>query len=467
MITFFPNLISRKAITGYFIALAFMSVVFIDHVLPLYMLLFGTAEVCLFFAFSHQLTLQWYRLHPKTFAKKLFVTSLIIRLVYMLFAYFFYDYMTGQPFMFHSADEQLYYNVSKIWREQGYSVFINELKAIGFSDSGEIWWNGLLCLLFGHYILVARIGHCLTSALTCVLIYRIAKRHFGERTARISAIFCMLMPNLIYYCGMHLKEANMVFATVLLVDSVDALLSESKFNWTSLVTAVVATVVLFSFRTPLGIVGVLATMVAIVLNKGKLTSLWKKVGLAVLVVAVVSTTAIGNRLKEEVDELWAAGETNQSVGMEYRAKRVGGNSFAKNASAIMFAPAIFTIPFSSMVYTENQENQQMIHGGNFVKNVLSGFVIFAVVILIFSGDWRKHTLPLALMLGYLAVIAFSNFAHSERFHQPALPFELMFAAYGISQLQQKHVKWIDYWMVFVIAANVGWAWIKLAGRGML
>lgn len=467
MITFFPNLISRKAITGYFIALAVVSVVFMDHVLPLYMMLFGTAEVCLFFAFSHQLTLQWYRLHPKTFAKKLFVTSLIIRLVYMLFAYFFYDYMTGQPFMFHSADEQLYYNVSKIWREQGYSVFINELKAIGFSDSGEIWWNGLLCLLFGHYILVARIGHCLTSALTCVLIYRIAKRHFGERTARISAIFCMLMPNLIYYCGMHLKEANMVFATVLLVDSVDVLLSESKFNWTSLVTAVVATVVLFSFRTPLGIVGVLATMVAIVLNKGKLTSLWKKVGLAVLVVAVVSTTAIGNRLKEEVDELWAAGETNQSVGMEYRAKRVGGNSFAKNASAIMFAPAIFTIPFSSMVYTENQENQQMIHGGNFVKNVLSGFVIFAVVILIFSGDWRKHTLPLALMLGYLAVIAFSNFAHSERFHQPALPFELMFAAYGISQLQQKHVKWIDYWMVFVIAANVGWAWIKLAGRGML
>lgn len=467
MITFFPNLISRKAISGYFVTLALVSVVFMDHILPLYMMLFGATEVCLFFVFSHQLTQQWYRLHPKTFVKKLFVTSLIIRLVYMIFAYFFYDYMTGQPFMFYSADEQLYYSASKIWREKGYSIFVNELKWIGFSDSGEIWWNGLLVLLFGPYVLTARIGHCLTSALTCVLIYRIAKRHFGERTARISAIFCMLMPNLIYYCGIHLKEANMVFATVLLVDSVDALLSESKFNWTSLVIAAVAAFVLFSFRTPLGIVGLLAVMVAIVLNRGKLKSVWKRVGLAVLIVAVLSTTAIGNRLMEEVDELWTASETNQSVGMEFRSKRAGGNSFAKNASTIMFAPAIFTLPFSSMVFTEGQENQQMIHGGNFAKNVLSGFVIFAVAMMILNGDWRKHILPLTLMLGYLAVIAFSNFAHSERFHQPVLPFELMFAAYGISQLQQKHVKWIDYWMVFVVAANVGWAWIKLAGRGLL
>ena len=72
-----------------------------------------------------------------------------------------------------------------------------------------------------------------------------------------------------------------------------------------------------------------------------------------------------------------------------------------------------------------------------------------------------------MMGGYLAVIAFSNFAQSERFHQPALPFELMFAAFGISQLKAKHIKWIDYWMYFVVAANVGWAWFKLAGRGLV
>ena len=467
MITYFPNTISRKAISCYFITLAIVSVVFMDHVLPFVWMLFGSAEVFLFFYFSNRLTQQWTRFTPKAFAKKLFWTSLTIRLVYMVFVYFFYDYMTGEPFMFSSADEHFYYEVAKIWREQGFAAFQNEMQWIGFSDSGEIWWNGLLCLVLGPYILTARIGHCLTSALTCVLVYRIAKRHFGESTARMSAIFCMLMPNLVYYCGIHLKEANMVFVTVLLVDSVEVILNARKFSWPSLIAAIFSAFALFTFRTPLGIVGLLAVLVAIVLNNGKLKAGWQRIGLALLVVAVISTTSIGNRLMMEVNELVSEGETNQSVGMEYRSQRVGGNSFAKYASGVVFAPAIFTLPFSSMIYTEGQENQQMIHGGNFTKNILSGFVILAIVLMLLNGEWRKHSLPLALMMGYLIVIAFSNFAHSERFHQPALPFELMFAAWGIAQLQRKHVKWIDYWLVFVFLANVGWAYIKLAGRGSL
>lgn len=467
MVTYFPNLISRKSITCYFVTLAVVSVLFLDQTLPFVWMLFGSVEVCAFFYFSNQLTKKWYPLKPEAFVKKLFWTSLIIRLVYMVFVYFFYDYMTGQPFMFHSADEQLYFEVSKIWREQGFPTFRNVLRWTEFSDSGEIAWNGLLCLIFGPYILTARIGHCLASALTCVLMYRIAKRHFNESTARMTAIFCMLMPNLVYYCGIHLKEANMVFVTVLLVDSVDSLLSEGGFNWKSLVLAALSVFAMFTFRTALGVVGLLAVLVALALNKGRLTSVWKRVGLAVLVAVVLSMTTLGVRLMGQIGNLWGEGKENQSIGMEYRSQLEGGNSFAKYASGAIFAPAIFTLPFASMVYTEGQENQQMLHGGNFTKNIMSGFVLFAMVLLLVSGDWRKHVLPLAMMLGYLVVIAFSNFAHSERFHQPALPFELMFAAYGISQLKLKHVRWIDYWLVFVFAANVGWAWIKLAGRGAL
>ena len=467
MVVYFPKLISRKAIACYFITLAVTSVLFIDRILPFVWMLFGTVEVCSFFYFSNLITKQWYPFKPEVFVRKLFWTSLIIRLVYMVFAYFFYDYMTGWPFMFHSADEQVYYEVAKIWGQQGFDAFRNEMQWLDFSDSGEVWWNGFLCLILGPYVLTARIGHCLTSALTCVLIYRLAKRHFGESTARMAAIFCMMMPNLIYYCGIHLKEANMVFVTVLLADSVDAILSERKFNWKSLVLAVFSAFALFTFRTALGIVGLLAVLVALALNKGKLASTWRRIGLAALVALVLSLTTIGNRVLTRMGDLWEDREANQSVGMEYRSLREGGNSFAKYASGAVFAPAIFTLPFASMVYTEGQENQQMLNGGNFTKNIMSGFVIFAIVLLLVSGEWRKNVLPMALVMGYLVVIAFSNFAHSERFHQPALPFELMFAAYGVSQLQKKHVKWIDYWMVFIFAANIGWAWIKLAGRGVL
>lgn len=466
MVTYFPNIISRKAIYCYFITLAIVSVVFMDQVLPFVWMLFGSAEVVLFFYFSNRLTKQWRGLPPIVFVKRLFWTSLVIRLVYMVFVYFFYDFMTGQPFMFHSADEQLYFETSKIWCEQGLDAFRNTMQWIVFSDSGEIYYASFLCLLFGPFVLPVRIGHCLLGSLTCVLIYRIAKRHFNESTARMAAVLCMLMPNLIYYCGIQLKEVEMVFVTTLMVDSVDALLSERKFDWKNLVAGVLAAFAMFSFRTALGVVGLLSVMVALLLNQGKLVAKWQRIGLAALIVVVISATTIGNRMLGEMSELWEEGGRSQNINMEWRSQREGGNSLAKYASEVVFAPAIFTIPFASMVYTEGQENQQMIHGGNFVKNIMSGFVVFALVVLLFSGDWRKHTLPLALLLGYLVVVAFSSFAHSERFHQPAIPFELMFAAYGISILKQKHVQWIDYWMAFVMAANVAWAWFKLAGRGL-
>lgn len=467
MITYFPKLITHKAIMYYFFTLTLVSVIFFNRILPLIWILFGAVEVCSFFYFSNLLTKRWRIINSTLFVRKIFWTALGIRVLYMVFAYFFYDVMTGQPFMFHSADEQFYYNASGLWLKYGIGEFSYRMQSVNLDDSGEIYWTAFLCLLFGHFILTARIAHCLLSALTCVLIYRITKRHFEDSTARMAAVLCVLMPNLIYYCGVHLKEADMVCVTVLLVDGVDALLNERKFNWVSFMAAVFSTFALFTFRSALGIVGLLSVLIALALNRGKLNALWKKVGLTVLIVVAISMTTIGNRLLMEVNELWREGETNQDVGMEYRAQRTGGNSYARYASGVVFAPAIFTLPFASMVNTEGQENQQMLHGGNFTKNIISGFTIFAIVLLFVSGDWRKHTLLLALMIGYLILIAFSNFAHSERFHQPVLPFELMFAAYGISQLQRKHVKWIDYWMVFVMLANVGWAYIKLAGRGAL
>ena len=118
-----------------------------------------------------------------------------------------------------------------------------------------------------------------------------------------------------------------------------------------------------------------------------------------------------------------------------------------------------------MVDVPNQENQMMMNGANFIKNVLSGFVIFALVTLLLRGDWRKHVLPIAVTAGYLVVLVFSNFAHSERFHFPVLAFELMFAAYGVSLMTNKHKRWYTIWLVAVCIIINAWSWIKLAGRG--
>ena len=111
------------------------------------------------------------------------------------------------------------------------------------------------------------------------------------------------------------------------------------------------------------------------------------------------------------------------------------------------------------------ENQMMMNGANFIKNVMSGLTIFALFVLLFNKEWRKNVLPIAVLVGYLLVLVFSNFAHSERFHFPIIAFEYMFAAYGITQLTNRHKRWYTLWLIGVCVANIAWALIKLRGRG--
>ena len=192
----------------------------------------------------------------------------------------------------------------------------------------------------------------------------------------------------------------------------------------------------------------------------------KKKVLYTTIFAIWMLATTGVELIQEAEILWEGRAENQTVGYQYRSERSGGNDFAKYASASVFAPLIFTIPFSSMVETPYQENQMMMNGANFIKNIISGLTILALFLLLKRGDWRKHVLPIATMCGYLAVLVFSNFAHSERFHFPVVALELLFAAYGVTQLTNKHKRWFMIWLVVICVANIAWAFIKLKGRGL-
>jgi hypothetical protein len=209
----------------------------------------------------------------------------------------------------------------------------------------------------------------------------------------------------------------------------------------------------------------IALATTLMLSSRQVLSLSKKIAIGSFVVLAMFAT-VGNQLMAEAEELLAQSGDNQSKSMAWRAERENGNKFAKYAGAAVFAPMIFTIPFPTLVDTPKQENQRMIHGGNYVKNITSALTIFALISLLFSGNWRKHVLIIAIGCGYLIVIALSAFAHSERFHLPALPFALMLAAYGISILGNKQKNWYNYWLIFIFVANIAWAWFKLRGRGM-
>lgn len=461
MLTYFPRFLSVRAIICYIVTLALVSALFISYAMPFQFMLFGLVPVIVFFNYSNKLTINWQRIKPATFKKRLFITALTIRIVYVVFIYFYYIKMTGIPHMYSPGDELFYVGFGYYWKLGGFEAMLEHLSYLEFSDSGYVVWLNVLGVVFGTHVLVARIVKCVIDAFSCVLLYNLAKRNFGEATGRMSAIFWMLAPNAWYYCGISLKETEMIFLVILFVERADLALNSKKITFTGLLLPGVAVLTVFTFRTALGAVLVAALAAALILSSGRQLELWKKILLSA-VFAIWMFLTVGVEIIQETQELWEGRSENQSVGYEWRAET---NSFAKYASAAVFAPLIFTIPFSSMVATPGQENQMMMNGANFIKNIMSGLTILAMFLLLIRGDWRKHVLPIAVMMGYLVVLVFSNFAHSERFHFPVLALEYVFAAYGVSQLTNKHKRWYMIWLVGICVINIGWAWIKLVGRG--
>jgi hypothetical protein len=232
---------------------------------------------------------------------------------------------------------------------------------------------------------------------------------------------------------------------------------------------------MFMIRTALAATLVMGFALALLLTSDRVVKGWRRVMLigAVGVFGLVIVASESNIITD-VQQMWETGGSQQRANMEWRAERsdmAGGlnQKFAKYAGASVFAPLIFTIPFPTMAEIPGQENQKMIHGGNYVKNIISIFTIAALFILLLSGKWRRYVLPVSILCGYLMVLVFSNFAHSERFHLPILPLHLMMAAYGISQMNKLRIlkKGYPWWCVLMIVAALAWNWFKLAGRGMI
>ena len=480
-IHFMPKRISDISMATYFIALIACTLAYSSYILNWKWWIFGIISVVGFFHFANRQTKLWINTRPMAFTKKLFWTALALRVVWVLVSYFLYNQWTGTAFSIDAGDELFYDEIghygASLMRDGNFAIYNPMVKYAGdiaFSDMGYPIYLSILYYIFFDSILMVRVVKAILGAWTAVLVYKVASRNFGESTGRMAGIFCMLMPNLIYYCSFQLKEVEMVFLAMLFVERADWLLRQPKLKAMQTVAVMLIPLALFMIRTALAATLIAAFFCALLLTTGRVSGFGKRAVLIVVagifaVTMFVTSTSIGT----EVRQMWETGGSQQKATNEWRATRVdkGGfsNQLIKYASASVFAPMIFTLPFPTLAETPGQENQKMIHGGNFVKNIVSYFTIMALLVLLVTGNWRKHVLPLAVLCGYLLVLVFSNFAHSERFHLPILPLTMMFAALGVSLIKQN--PWVknyfNYWCLLIFIAAIAWNWFKLAGRGMI
>lgn len=488
----FPKWLTRNALIVYFLALAIVSFMYSAYSLPWYYMLSGVVAVGVFFLYGStaikDTSLDKIR-KERRFEKRIFFIAFALRVLWMFLIYTIFMQNYDHSFGFENGDAQFYSDLGEdfanairngrlvdVWREVnqttdisdlGYALYVGIVYWLTGSGSASVVSGGEVDLTVG--IIMVRLLKCLWSSITVVLVYRLAKRNFEPQTARMAAIFCALWPNFWYYCGVHLKETEMVFLGVLFVEQADQMLRSRQFTAWKIIPILLIAAALFTVRTPLALIALLSLVFSVVMSSSRVVNWGKRVivgGLALLLIGVT----MGNRIEEQSRQLLdTARGGSQESNMEWRAKRQDGNAFAKYAGKSVFAPLIFTIPFPSMVRPwDGQDVQQLLNGGNFVKNIISGFTIFAMVMLLISGKWRDHLMPLSFLLGYLVVLTMSTFAQSERFHQPAMPFEFMFAAYGLSiaVTKPKYKRWFMYWCGLMLVACIVWNWFKIAGRGL-
>lgn len=477
-LSYFPRDLTEKCILVYLIALCVVSVLYSNFVMPWWLWFFGIVSVVLFFYGSNRLTKLWHHISERSFAQRLFLWAFAIRVIYVIFIYYF---NWGHYGTYHESSDGdiLWYvpsglQMAQQFSEVGWGEVIRTWLSWGvnIADIGYVVYLAIIYLLTDSVsdVVLPLILKALYGAITCVMMYRISKRHFGEHVGRMTGVFCMLQANLIWWCGSMMKETEMVFLTIWCIHEMDRVLSRGSFKLQNLSGSVVLGLLLFTFRDSLALIVFMSLFLAILLTSSKVVTVATKIIVGVIVVVVVGLSYGDNIIDIVQDTHEKVTSDYQSVNMEWRAQREGGNQFARYAGATVFAPLIFTLPFPSMTYTfQEQEMHMMMNGGYYVKNLLSFFVVMVMFIFLFSGEWRKHTFLLAVLLGYLLALVLSNFAQSGRFHMPIIPLELMFAAYGICMLYKNRTykRWFNYVLAAEIVVCVAWAWFKLAGRGWI
>lgn len=466
MLTFFPQQIARRAIVTYFVALVLVSSVFFSYAMLFEYVVLGIVFISLFFVLTPRWSVDWAQVSDKRYVSYVFGIAVTLRLIWVVLSYSHFMNINGNPFEVGAADAMGYHGEAEWLASESWSVAFNYwFSGGGFSDVGYPLYLTVLYKIFGPIIIIPRLIKALLSSWMCILIYRLSARMFNERVGRIAGIMCALMPNLIIYCGYHLKETEMMFLIVAFMERTDYLLREHKYNvWTISIPLLLAAS-LFFFRTVLGAVAVFAFVSAVLfantpsMKKG--TKRIAIIGWSLLCIIMAG----GGTIMTEIEHYWEMRSTNSDAKRMDQASK--GNQWALYATGSVMAPMVVALPFATMVHVDEvQVAQETKHAGNYIRNFMAFFALIGMYEAIRQKKWRDFALVGAYTFAYLGIISLSGYGNSERFLLPGIPGLIILWTYGISQLRAKTYNLLRYWSILIVLMEVGWAYFKIGSRGL-
>lgn len=449
-----------------FAAIVFTAIILLlsRHIVDTAFVFGGFFEIVLFFTLSNRLFHWWKPLGNARFEWNLFFSSLLLRVVAVFALYYFYLHQTGEPFEYFAVDSKFYHanalRLAERFRAMDFNI-AGYLADMSYSDRGFNIYLGAVYSVLGDSILASRLVNALLSTLSVLLIYRTARFTFQEHVGRIAAITAMLLPNFLLYLGTGLKETLMVFLVTAFLYAVTkfVLLKRRNVYWSVIIIAVIFCS--FLFRTVLAAV-MITSFVLYGLITAPARSRTINIAATLLLVAAFIFILAHSPALNEISE--TIGRKNAVADhMEFRANREGGNKLAVMAGAPLFVSIVLIAPFPSLVFVPEQNILWMFIGANFIRNIYAWFTILGIIYIITTRN-RSGSLLLLFAFGYLAVLANSGFAISERFHMPALPALIILSAAGISYRGNRMQKYFPFYLAALAILEIGWNYVKMMGR---
>ena len=455
-------------IAVYLLALISTSCLLYRYALSPLWLVWGAATVISFFLLCYYLNQHLSDNESRVFVKKIFWIALGIRAVYATAMVYYYYYQNGIAFEYDAGDSLRYHYqaayLANLARHGEISEIFRLLKqsTMGFSDQGYVLYLTFLYSIFGKNLLIPRLLKALMSAFTCVAIYKLAQRNTDEKTAKTAAIMAVLMPQLIHYTGVNLKETEMVFLATMALERTDYLFKSKRFSFWNIFLPIVLTALTFGFRTIVGMLLIGSYLVYVIVDNSNRFNKKQKWGIAggiVALIIVLALTPIGKEMitifKVNFRESHYQVEKYEALGMKY----------AEYAQTKYLLPGCFTLPLTNLVDVANN-NQKLMNGTYFVKNYLAFFAMWCLVIAIRKKSWREFSLIGTYTLAYILLIAFSFAANSERYHLPAIPGFLIMASYAMTHWEKKDRIYFYLYNVLLVIAIVVWNVVKVEARGL-
>jgi hypothetical protein len=87
------------------------------------------------------------------------------------------------------------------------------------TNGGFLYYLGGLDFVFGRYRVVPSFFHCFLGALICFMVYRLAARMFHVLVAKRAALLVCVMPSMILWSALSLKDALVTFLIVVTLSS--------------------------------------------------------------------------------------------------------------------------------------------------------------------------------------------------------------------------------------------------------